>query len=59
MLVKDVMKSPVLSVGPETTLEEAHRLLLEKGIRHLRGRVRILSCLSSHPLEGLARVVLP
>jgi acetoin utilization protein AcuB len=35
MLVKDVMKSPVLSVGPETTLEEAYRLLLEKGIRHL------------------------
>ncbi|MDT7909572.1 CBS domain-containing protein, partial [Thermus sp.] len=26
MLVKDVMKSPVLSVGPETTLEEAYRL---------------------------------
>ena len=35
MLVKDVMKSPVLSVGPETTLEEAYRLLLKKGIRHL------------------------
>jgi acetoin utilization protein AcuB len=35
MLVKDVMKSPVLSVGPETTLEEAYKLLLEKGIRHL------------------------
>ena len=35
MLVKDVMKSPVLSVGPEMTLEEAYRLLLEKGIRHL------------------------
>lgn len=35
MLVKDVMKSPVLTVGPETTLEDAYRFLLEKGIRHL------------------------
>ncbi|AFV76847.1 CBS domain-containing protein [Thermus oshimai JL-2] len=35
MLVKDVMKGPVLTVGPETTLEEAYRLLLERGIRHL------------------------
>ncbi|WP_337843979.1 acetoin utilization AcuB family protein [Thermus sp.] len=35
MLVKDVMKAPVLTVGPETTLEEAYRLLLERGIRHL------------------------
>ncbi|GGN01424.1 acetoin dehydrogenase [Thermus composti] len=29
------MKSPVLTVGPETTLEDAYRFLLEKGIRHL------------------------
>jgi acetoin utilization protein AcuB len=35
MLVRDVMKSPVLTVGPEVTLEEAYKLLLEKGIRHL------------------------
>lgn len=35
MLVKDVMRSPVLSVGPEWTLEDAYRFLLEKGIRHL------------------------
>jgi len=35
MLVKDVMKSPVLTVGPEATLEEAFNFLLEKGIRHL------------------------
>ncbi len=35
MLVKDVMKSPVLTVGPEVALEDAYRLLLEKGIRHL------------------------
>ncbi|MEN2982356.1 MAG: CBS and ACT domain-containing protein [Thermus sp.] len=35
MLVKDVMHAPVITVGPEWTLEEAYRLLLEKGIRHL------------------------
>ncbi|MGM8836445.1 acetoin utilization AcuB family protein [Thermus sp. 93170] len=35
MLVKDVMRSPVVTVGPEATLEEAYRLLLERGIRHL------------------------
>ncbi|AMA75962.1 acetoin dehydrogenase [Thermus parvatiensis] len=35
MLVRDVMRHPVFTVGPETTLEEAYRFLLEKGIRHL------------------------
>uniref|UniRef100_A0A7V4EF35 CBS domain-containing protein n=1 Tax=Thermus tengchongensis TaxID=1214928 RepID=A0A7V4EF35_9DEIN len=35
MLVKDVMRAPVLSVGPEWTLEDAYKLLLERGIRHL------------------------
>ncbi|GAA6746551.1 acetoin utilization AcuB family protein [Thermus brockianus] len=35
MLVKDVMRSPVVTVGPDATLEEAYRLLLERGIRHL------------------------
>ncbi|WP_022799153.1 acetoin utilization AcuB family protein [Thermus islandicus] len=35
MLVKDVMRHPVLTVGPETPLEAAYRLLLERGIRHL------------------------
>ncbi|WP_234553922.1 CBS and ACT domain-containing protein [Thermus caliditerrae] len=35
MLVKDVMHGPVISVGPEWTLEDAYKLLLERGIRHL------------------------
>lgn len=35
MLVQDVMRFPVITVGPGVTLEEAYRLLLEKGIRHL------------------------
>ena len=35
MLVQDVMRFPVITVGPGVTLEEANRLLLEKGIRHL------------------------
>ena len=35
MLVQDVMRSPVVTVEPGVTLEEAYRLLLEKGIRHL------------------------
>ncbi len=29
------MKSPVLTIGPEATLEEAYAFLLQKGIRHL------------------------
>jgi acetoin utilization protein AcuB len=35
MLVRDVMKSPVLSISPDTTLEEAYRRMQEQGIRHL------------------------
>lgn len=35
MVVKDVMKTPVLTIGPEATLEAAFDLLLQKGIRHL------------------------
>ena len=35
MLVQEVMRFPVITVGPGVTLEEAYRLLLEKGIRHL------------------------
>ena len=35
MLVKDVMKRPVITIGPEATLAEAHRLMWERGIRHL------------------------
>jgi len=35
MLVKDVMKRPVITTGPEATLAEAHRLMWEQGIRHL------------------------
>ena len=35
MLVQDVMKRPVVTIGPGATLEEAHRLMWERGIRHL------------------------
>jgi acetoin utilization protein AcuB len=71
MLVRDVMKSPVLTVGPEVTLEEAYKLLLEKGIRHLpvvaEGRLlgiitdRDIRLATSHlnpegPCPGCARV---
>lgn len=65
------MKSPVLTVGPEVTLEEAYKLLLEKGIRHLpvvaEGRLlgiitdRDIRLATSHlnpegPCPGYARV---
>ncbi len=65
------MKSPVLTVGPEVTLEEAYKLLLEKGIRHLpvvaEGRLlgiitdRDIRLATSHlnpegPCPGCARV---
>jgi acetoin utilization protein AcuB len=71
MLVRDVMKTPVLTVGPEVTLEEAYKLLLEKGIRHLpvvaEGRLlgiitdRDIRLATSHlnpegPCPGCARV---
>lgn len=35
MLVRDIMKSPVLSISPDTTLHDAYRTMQEKGIRHL------------------------
>jgi len=35
MLVRDIMKSPVISIPPETPLGEAYRLMQERGIRHL------------------------
>jgi acetoin utilization protein AcuB len=71
MLVQDVMRFPVITVGPGVTLEEAYRLLLEKGIRHLpvmeEGRLvgiitdRDIRLATSHlnpkgPCSGCARV---
>ncbi len=35
MLVRDIMKSPVLSISPDTTLHDAYRTMQEKRIRHL------------------------
>jgi acetoin utilization protein AcuB len=35
MLVRDIMRSPVVAVPPETTLEDAYRTMREKGFRHL------------------------
>jgi acetoin utilization protein AcuB len=35
MLVGDIMRSPVLSISPETPLRDAYRLMQERGIRHL------------------------
>jgi acetoin utilization protein AcuB len=35
MLVKDVLKSPVISIAPETTLADAYRTMQERTIRHL------------------------
>jgi len=71
MLVKDVMKRPVITIGPEATLAEAHRRMWEYGIRHLpvvdeRGElvgivtdrdIRLAtSTLKEHPLSCDARV---
>jgi CBS domain-containing protein len=33
-LVRDVMSSPVIAVGPETTVEEAMALMTDRRIRH-------------------------
>jgi acetoin utilization protein AcuB len=35
MLVRDIMRSPVLGVSPGTTLQDAYRTMREKGFRHL------------------------
>jgi acetoin utilization protein AcuB len=35
MLVRDIMTSPVVSIEPDITLEEAYRTMQLKGIRHL------------------------
>ncbi len=35
MLVRDIMRSPAVSVSADTTLENAYRTMREKGIRHL------------------------
>ena len=35
MLVRDIMRSPVVAVPPDTTLEAAYRTMREKAFRHL------------------------
>ena len=35
MLVRDIMRSPVVGVSPGTTLADAYRTMREKGFRHL------------------------
>ena len=35
MLVRDIMRSPVVTVSPGTTLQDAYRTMREKGFRHL------------------------
>ena len=35
MLIHDIMKSPVVTIAPDTPLEDAYRLMRERTIRHL------------------------
>ena len=35
MLVRDIMTSPVVSIHPDVSLQEAYRTMQERGIRHL------------------------
>ena len=35
MLVRDIMSSPVITITPDTRMQDAYRLMQEKGIRHL------------------------
>jgi acetoin utilization protein AcuB len=35
MLVRDIMRSPVVAISPDTTLQEAYRIMQQKNIRHL------------------------
>src|SRR5512135_2535244 len=35
MLVRDIMRSPAVTIAPDTRLQDAYRILRENGIRHL------------------------
>src|SRR5512140_1397869 len=35
MLVRDIMSSPAVAIGPNVTLGDAFRILCDEGIRHL------------------------
>jgi len=35
MLVRDIMRSPAVAISADTTLQDAYRVMQEKGIRHL------------------------
>ncbi len=35
MLVRDIMRSPVVVISPDTTLQDAYRTMQQKNIRHL------------------------
>ena len=35
MLVRDIMTSPVISIAPDISLQDAYRTMQERGIRHL------------------------
>jgi acetoin utilization protein AcuB len=35
MLVRDIMRSPAVTVSPDTTLQTAYRIMQDEGIRHL------------------------
>jgi acetoin utilization protein AcuB len=35
MLVRDIMRSPVLAISPDTTLQDAYRMMNQKSYRHL------------------------
>jgi len=35
MLVRDIMHSPAFAIAPDTTLQDAYRMMQEKSIRHL------------------------
>src|SRR5512137_830517 len=35
MLVQDIMTSPVIAISPDISLQDAYRIIEERGIRHL------------------------
>jgi acetoin utilization protein AcuB len=35
MLVRDIMRSPVVAISPEVSLQDAYRMMTARGIRHL------------------------
>ncbi len=61
MLVRDIMRSPAVTVSADTTLEDAYRTMREKGIRHLPvlDEGRLVGVITDRDLRLATSVLVP